>query len=201
MSKQSRVLCVLMALAVTALTGVPASASSLIRSSLDQLSADNSLVVMGEVVDFESYWNEAGDFILTDVRIRPLQVVKGKILEQELTITLMGGTVGETTTLIIGGPEFVPGSSYVLFLNREDLPGAAQALTVRDHCQGVFDIVLAGDQLRAISQANNFSLVPDRLGYFDAAGGAEGYPLNAMFDTVRQNDALAVQETELNPEK
>ena len=161
MQEQKRVVCVLLVLALAILVGVPASGTSLIRASLDELSADNEWVVLGQVIDFESYWNESGDFILTDVHVRAQQTLKGKIREQDLTITLMGGTVGETTTLIIGGPELVPGGSYVMFLNREDLPGAAQTLTVPDHCQGVFEIVSRGGKLRAIASRGGEVVVVD----------------------------------------
>ena len=98
----------------------------------------------------------------------------------------MGGTVGETTTLIVGGPELIPGNSYVLFLNEENLPGAQGVRTVRDLVQGAFDVVMSGRGLRAISQANQHPLLPDRNGYFDAAGGPEGYPLGAMMQSVRE---------------
>lgn len=101
-------------------------------------------------------------------------------------MTLMGGQVGETTTLIIGGAQLIPGKAYVLFLNEENLPGAKGVLTVRDHVQGAFDVVLAKDGLRAISQANGHPLVPDRLGYIDAPGGVEGFPLAAMMKSLRE---------------
>ena len=95
-----------------------------------------------------------------------------------------GGSVGDLTTLIIGNPELAPGSSYVLFLNDEDLPGG-KALTVRSLIQGAFDVKIGRDGLRAVSQANAHPLLPDAFGSFEAAGGAEGYPLNSMMQSIR----------------
>jgi hypothetical protein len=164
----------------------PASATSLVRASLDDLVAANGAVVLGEVLDAYSYWNAEGTFILTDVRFRVDNALKGNLQDRELTVTLMGGTVGETTTLIIGGAELIPGNSYVLFLNEEDLPGAKGVRTVRDLAQGAFDVVMSGRGLRAISQANQHPLIPDKSGYFDAAGGPEGYPLTSMMQSVRE---------------
>ena len=173
-------------LALAAGVVAPASATSLVRASLDDLVVGNGSIVLGEVLDTYSYWNAEGTFILTDVRFKATEVLKGNQMDRELTITMMGGTVGETTTLIIGTAELVPGNSYVLFLNDEDLPGARGVRTVRDHAQGAFDVVMAGGGLRAISQANRHPLVPDKSGYFDAAGGPEGYPLVVMMKSVRE---------------
>src|SRR5690349_11478748 len=154
-----------LALALAASVAAPASATTLVRASLDELVAANSAVVLGEVVDVESYWNAEHTFILTDVRFRTSDVLKGRAQSDELTITVMGGSVGDLTTLIIGGPQLFPGHSYVLFLNEESLPGAQSVLTVRDLVQGAFDVVMAKDGLRAVSQANSHPLLPDKAGY------------------------------------
>jgi hypothetical protein len=181
-----RILCGVVAVAITASVAAPAGATTLVRQSLDELVAANGTVVIGEVLDATSYWNADKSFILTDVRVAVADAVKGSP-GSEVTVTLMGGKVGETTTLILGGAQLVPGSAYVLFLNQEDLPGVKGALTVRDHVQGAFDIKIGkGGALRAVSQANGHPLVPDRLGYIDAPGGTNGFPLNAMLQSIRE---------------
>jgi hypothetical protein len=173
-----------MVLAMTASVVAPAGATTLMRESLDELVAGNRAIVVGEVVDASSYWNEDHTFILTDVRIATYEALKGDV-GQELTVTVMGGHVDDLTTLIVGGPELIPGKSYVLFLNEENLPGAERALTVRDLCQGVFEVKIGRGGLHAVSQANSHPLVPDRQGYADAPGGLEGMPLNAMRQSIR----------------
>ena len=174
-----------MAFAIAASVVVPAGATTLIRESLDELVRSNRTIVVGEVVDVHSYWNADGTFILTDVRVATHDVLKGKVQDRELTLTLMGGRVGETTTLIIGNPELIPGNSYVLFLNEEDLPGR-KALTVRSLVQGAFDVKMGKDGLRAVSQANGHPLLPDGRGSFEAEGGREGFQLNSMMQTIRE---------------
>ena len=186
MNGVTRILCGAMAIAVTAGVAAPASATTLMRQSLDELVAANGTVVVGEVLDATSYWNADKTFILTDVVVAVADAVKGTPGSQ-ITVTLMGGKVGETTTLIIGGAQLIPGNAYVLFLNNEDLPGVKGALTVRDHVQGAFDIKIGkGGNLRAVSQANGHPLVPDRLGYVDAPGGTNGFPLNALLQSLRE---------------
>jgi len=162
----------------------PLGATTLVRTGLDELVAGNERVVLGEIVDAISYWNQDKTFILTDVRIALAETIKGKA-EGELTVTLLGGTVGDLTTLIVGGAELIPGRSYVLFLNPKNLPGAGQALTLPDHCQGAFEIASKGGKLRAVSQASQHRLVPDRKGLSDAPGGTEGIPLDALLESLR----------------
>jgi hypothetical protein len=174
-----------MAFAIAASVVAPAGATTLIRESLDELVRSNRTIVVGEVVDVHSYWNADGTFILTDVRVAMHDVLKGNVKDRELTVTIMGGRVGEITTLIIGNPQLEPGNSYVLFLNEEDLPGG-KALTVRDLVQGAFDVTIGKDGLRAVSQANGHPLLPDARGSFEAEGGREGFPLNSMMQSIRE---------------
>ena len=174
-----------MAFAIAASVVAPAGATTLIRESLDELVRSNRTIVVGEVVDVHSYWNADGTFILTDVRVAAHEMLKGNAKDREITLTIMGGRVGETTTLIIGNPELIPGNSYVLFLNREDLPGG-KALTVRSLVQGAFDVKIGKDGLRAVSQANAHPLLPDARGSYEAEGGREGFPLNSMMQTIRE---------------
>lgn len=164
----------------------PAGATTLQRASLERLVDSNESIVLATVTDAVSYWSEDGTFILTDVYLSPREVVKGVRAAREVVVTLMGGTVGDLSTVILGGAELRVGRDYVLFLDREDLPGARDVLTVRDHVQGVFDLVVEADELRAVSQAAGTDLVPDAGGIAEAAGGDAGYPLDAMITTIRE---------------
>lgn len=179
-----RVLSGVVAVAIAASLAVPAGATTLRRMGLEELVAGNKTIVVGQVLDARSYWNKDKTFILTDVRIAVNETIKGNA-QNEVKVTLMGGRVGDLTTLIVGGAELIPGKSYLLFLNEESLPGG-RVQTVRDLCQGAFDLVIGRDGLRAVSQANRHPLVPDHLGYIDAPGGIEGTPFNAMVQSIRQ---------------
>lgn len=187
MSAAERMCRVLTAVAVAAAVAAPAGATTLIRQSLDELVANNATVVVGEVLAVHSYWNESHSFILSDVTFGVGDTLKGRQHRPEITLTVMGGTVDDLTSLIVGGPELVEGQAYVLFLNREDLPGARAALTVRDLSQGTFDLTLdARGELRAVSQAHRHPLLPDPDGLSDAPGGAAGLSLDAMTRAIRE---------------
>lgn len=177
----------MVALAIAAGVVAPASATTLVRSSLERLTKTNGAVVVAEVLDSHSYWNADRTFILTDVKLSVADVLKGDVDNQEITVTLMGGTVGDLTTLIVGGPELIPGNAYVVFLNQENLPGASKVTTIRDLSQGVFDLRMSTDGLKAVNQANGHPMVPDALGYIDAPGGVEGFHYKELVRTVREN--------------
>jgi hypothetical protein len=164
---------------------VPASASTFARVGLDYLVAGNGLVVVGEVLSTRSYWNGPGTLILTDVQVLVSEVLKGRLQEQEITVTLPGGTVGDDTIAVIGGAQMTPGSSYVLFLQKGDLPGASGVRLVREHSQGLFEIRMGQGGLRAVSQASRLELVPDAFGNALAPGGAEGMPFESLRKSVR----------------
>ena len=163
-----------------------AGATTLIRQGLERLTADNETVLHGRVTGIHSYWNADHSFILTDVSLQTIGTLKGAITADEVVLTLMGGTVGDLTTLIIGGPELVPGSEYLIFLNREDLPSAPDRLTVRDLMQGVFDVVDTPMGRRAFSQAIDHPLVADEQGLVDPPGGVEGMPVDELVREVKR---------------
>lgn len=158
----------------------PASASSLVRRGIEALTLDNETIVQGSVLGIHSYWNASQTLILTDVRMKPSRFLKGDAVE-EVTFTVMGGTVGQTTMLILGGPDLAAGGEYVLFLSRADLPGTPRRLTVRDLCQGAFAV----RKDRAYSAAFGEPLLPDAQGIADVPGGAEGLALETLAQLIR----------------
>lgn len=185
MSTKKWLVCGVLAAAIAASVTAPLGATTLIRQGLDKLVADNATIVVGQVVDYYSYWNDDHTFILTDVRFAAEEVLKGRLTGDELTITVMGGNVGDLTTLIVAGPVLEKGQSYLLFLNNESLPGVDSALTVRDLVQGTFDIVVAKDGLRAVSQANGHPLLADFDGNSLPPGEEQGVLLNEMTSLIR----------------
>jgi hypothetical protein len=172
------------------LGGVPAAtATTLVRQSLEQLVTTHQTIVVGEVLEATSYWNSDHTFILTDVRLGVSDVVKGNPSKNILTVTLMGGTVGDLTTVIVGGAALELGRSYLLFLNPEGLPGVRQALTVREHVQGAFDVNPGrSGELVARSQATRHPLQGDERGLRRPVGGDDGIPLDRLLTLIQTLD-------------
>jgi hypothetical protein len=171
--------------ALAVFVAAQAGASSFVRVGLDYLVAANDTVVVGEVLEKHSYSNESG-FILTDAKVAVAEVLKGNPHLREVTVTLPGGSIGEESTVVVGGAELAQGSSYVLFLRRGNLPGARGVLMVRDHSQGVFEIEKGKDGPRVISQSKAPVLIPDAFGAAEAPGGAKGLGFEEMKQMVRE---------------
>lgn len=185
--RRIRCLSIAAAFLVAALaTGLPAGATTLIRQSLEELVASHPTIVVGQVVSAQSYWNADDTFIVTDFRIRATDVLKGDGKRDEITVTLLGGTVGDLTALIPGGADYVPGRTYVLFLGDTPLPGTTGDASAPAHSQGVFEVVRARDGMRAISQASYHPLYPDALGFVDPPGGAAGVLLAELVRSVNE---------------
>ncbi len=173
-------LTVLLTLALSA----PTWATTLERVSLESLVQDNAIILVGEVTDSHSYWNDDHTIILTDLTLRSERVLKGTADKNQQTVTVMGGTVGDLTNVIVAGAQLVPGNSYLLFLDEVELPGK-RALTVREHSQGVFDISLSeSGELRVISQASQHTLAQDASGRTDPPGGKNGLMQDDIFDAI-----------------
>jgi hypothetical protein len=186
MNRMRKALLAFAAALIAAGASPPAGASTFARVGLDYLVAENETIVVGEVRSGRSYWNEAGTFILTDVRVAVSEVLKGSVETREITVTLPGGRVGDLIAEIVGGAELIPGRWYVLFLDRVDMLGVRGALVVHDHCQGAFDVEMAGGGLRAISQARRHGLLPDAAGDAAPVGGAAGIPFTTLIQNVRE---------------
>ncbi|HEY9420518.1 MAG TPA: hypothetical protein VIW92_03815 [Thermoanaerobaculia bacterium] len=175
------------ALALAGLLAMPAGALTLKRADLDNLVAGNSIIVLAKVDGASSYWAPGTKLILTDFRLSTQKVLKGKVAEA-LSVTMMGGTVEEYTTLIPGGANLLPGRTYLLFLREESLPGTESVTTVAEHTQGVFDIVEQDGAQWAISQAAGEALIPDeeeREGDPDVPGGAKGMSLDELVRAIQ----------------
>ena len=178
------------ALALAVILAPPSGALSLKRADLDNLVAGNSVIVVASVDGASSYHGSGTKFILTDFRLTVQQVLKGSV-SGTFPITMMGGTVGDYTTLIPGGAILIPGRTYVLFLRSEALPGTRGVTTVAEHTQGVFDISVVNGVKWAVSQAAGMALIPgeddegEEEEFPDVPGGAEGMSLDQLVREIQ----------------
>ena len=174
-------------LAACSALAAPAGATALRRVSLAELVQNNAWVVVGQVLDAKTRWNADHTMIFTDYRIEVVDAAKGRPKSRQITVTQIGGTEGQRTVAMIGGAALAPGSTYLLFLSRTDLPGLKNALTVTDHCQGVFELSTSETGvIVAKSQARDFGLLPDLQGSRTAPGETSGFELATLLETVRE---------------
>ncbi|HET9235409.1 MAG TPA: hypothetical protein VFP10_14845 [Candidatus Eisenbacteria bacterium] len=93
-------------------------------------------IVVGTVESSSSRWNDDRSLIVTDVRIRVVDVLKGPSVS-EVVITQPGGRVGKLRVDVDGAAAYPVGDEAVLFL-ASDAKGQQQVLGLS---RGRFDIV------------------------------------------------------------
>ena len=93
-------------------------------------------IVVGTVESSTSRWNDDRSLIVTDVRVRVVDVLKGPSLS-ELVITQPGGRVGKLRVDVDGASAYPIGEEAVLFV-APDAKGQHQVLGLS---RGRFDIV------------------------------------------------------------
>jgi hypothetical protein len=86
--------------------------------AFDDLVARAGSIVLTEVLETRSRWRQLQNkrVIVTEVRLRVEKSIKGST-DGVMTITLLGGTVGDVTQHVAGTPRFMTGDSDVLFLS------------------------------------------------------------------------------------
>lgn len=112
------------------------SATTVAERSFREITSEAPSIVHGTVVSTSSRWSENRSLILTDVRIRVLDVLKGDQVD-EVVVTQPGGTVGKLRVDVAGSETFSPGQETVVFLKPAD-PGHSQVVGI---FQGRFDVV------------------------------------------------------------
>jgi hypothetical protein len=92
-------------------------ATTVRRLSFDDLVRKAEVIVAGQVIDSRTYRTSDGKLILTSYTVRVGDNLKGKTPPM-LTITTVGGKVGDTMLRVFGMPQFQAGENTVLFLER-----------------------------------------------------------------------------------
>ena len=116
-AKRGTSLCPPLILLATILTAAPASATTLVRMSLDQLAEASTEIVRAHVVSQQTAWNPQHTRIYTYTTLALDQTYKGDPPSSPV-IQQPGGTVGKTRTFVAGTVQFHTQTGYVLFLER-----------------------------------------------------------------------------------
>ena len=109
--------CSLLAVLVAVLVAASASATTLIRMSLEQLAEASTEIIRGRVVSQETRWNTAHTRIYTYTTLALEQTYKGNP-PSSLVVQQPGGRVGNVHVFVAGTVHFHAQVGYVLFLER-----------------------------------------------------------------------------------
>ena len=94
-----------------------ANATLSIPVSEDDLAQYATAIVVGQVKEIESYWDDNAKQVFTHITVTVQEVLKGDVNDSEFTVKQLGGKLGHLRSWVEGSPEFVVGEKVLLFLD------------------------------------------------------------------------------------
>lgn len=123
-------------LTVALLATVPAAASTFMAMSQGELVAQSDAVVVGEVLQVQSFRDETGSFVITEAMVQVQETLTGSA-DSVVVVRTAGGTVDGYTVVAHGFPQFEEGERVVLFLSED----GAEASKVVGYRLGQYRVV------------------------------------------------------------
>lgn len=134
-----------------------ATATSIRKLNFSQLVDESELVVYGRVLDTHSYLMPSRGWVLTDTHIEVMNAVKGQV-GSVVTVTELGGVVGDIGMAVPGTARFQRGEEAVVFLKNVGGKWRTAGLI-----QGKFPVVNEGGEkivIPAVSMDDGRSRIP-----------------------------------------
>lgn len=114
-------------------------ATSLEPRDLRQIAAASAQVIHGTVLGSRSHWNDEHTLVVTETRVRTIDVLKGAN-DSVVLLTMPGGRIGKLVVDVPGIPPFRAGEETILFV--VDDPKGTKF--VEGGSRGRFDVVIDG---------------------------------------------------------
>jgi hypothetical protein len=175
------------------LLSLSASATTMLRADLPELTRSSDTIVHGTVRRVESRWSGDGRRILTDVEIQVTETLKGQAGGTVL-VTQPGGRVGDIGQRVSGLASFTPGEEVVVFLERR----GTRSFRVAGMAQGKYKVQRSeeGTRVLAVPEPTDALLVdPDtRQPTTSALQALSLAELKASIRTALQQPPVGTQE-------
>lgn len=107
-----------LSLILATLCNVPSHATTMLVSSIEQLATRSDLVVRGHTLSVQSAWDQGR--IVTIARMHVVETLRGVPTGDPIEVVTLGGSMGGTRMVVVGGPTFDLGEDVVLFLSRRE---------------------------------------------------------------------------------
>jgi len=101
---------------LTLFSWVGISKGLIFKKSVEELTEEATIIVIGKIIAVESYWNDAHNRIWSNIKIQPTEFFKGNG-GPTISFRVPGGTVGDTTLHVSDAPNWKVGEEVLLFLN------------------------------------------------------------------------------------
>jgi hypothetical protein len=184
-------------LALLLLGAATATATSVHRFTLQDLTKKSSAIVTAKVEDSYSRWENKE--IVTYTTLHVLQSVKGLKGQTTLTLRQLGGRVDNIESIVPGMPTFARGEEVVLFLTQNDAAGYPWVMGLQ---QGKYTVVTDSRGHKSVRNelGDLLRLLPD--GSVDKSPTVSGdLPLGAFLDRIKTdlNESGKVQVDPTTP--
>ena len=136
-AKRAVSLCLLPAVLMVIIGAAPASATTLVRMSLDQIAEASTEIIRGHVVSQQTLWNPQHTRIYTYTTLAMDQTYKGSP-PALLVVQQPGGTIGKVRVFVAGTVQFHAQTGYMLFLERS--PADSSKFLLVGMMQGAYRI-------------------------------------------------------------
>ncbi len=113
--------CAVMASAFLVVLATESAFAQTRRMTTQELTERATVVAVGKVTEMRSEWNKDRTRIYTHVTISVDQYIKGERSQKDLTITHLGGEIGEVGELYSGTPRFRTGEEIMVFVKEDKL--------------------------------------------------------------------------------
>ena len=90
--------------------------------SLQELTEDATIILIGNVEDIKGEWNEDETQIYTFINISVDEVIKGTVADENVIIKQLGGSIGNVGLYIVDAPQFKPDEEVLLFVRPGFIP-------------------------------------------------------------------------------
>lgn len=150
----------LLCLIVSIFTALPATATSLLPLSLEQLATRADLIFYGKVISNETKKDPQSGHIATFTEFEVIDLIKGKTGNRHIIKQIGGFDKNSNTRLMIRGvPKFIVAEEYVVFLPEKSSLGFCSPLGLH---QGSFN-VLSENNEKIISNGRGLSQQPNTV--------------------------------------
>lgn len=130
---------------ITALLGIsPVVSASMIKISMEDLTRESDVIVIGDIKEVESRWNLWRTMIYTYTTLSVEKPIKGGEGQETLTIITEGGTVSGSGVWVEDVPVFTKNEKVLVFLKK-----AGREFSVAGLVQGKY--IVENEEVRDIS--------------------------------------------------
>lgn len=134
--KISRGICLCAAVAMLLTCCRPLGATTIKKMSLGQMTRVTPIIARARCVSNAEAWDAGEIWTFTTFDVLEPWKASGSSIPQQITVRLLGGTVGVLTSHVSGVPRFRPGEEVVLFLQ----PAPNGDLSIVSWEQGTFRV-------------------------------------------------------------